>query len=175
MKIQRLILQILFYVPLIAFGAMNVQGQLTVVDSNLREARIYWSSEPVEKNGKQTEELPYVTRKVDAKSPLRPALEILFAAQITPEEEERGFWNVIANMKFEGVELKNGTALVRFSQPPNETNYGSLGAFFFAQAIEKTAKQFPTVKRVKICAVGETFIDSELDKPFPRCSKKKQF
>ena len=72
-------------------------------------------------------------------------------------------------MKFEGVVLKNGTAIVKFSQPPNETNYGSLGPMIFAEAIEKTAKQFPTVKLVKNCAIGETAIDSELDRPFLRC------
>jgi hypothetical protein len=62
---------------------------------------------------------------------------------------------------------------VRFSQPPEETNYGSAGAGIFAAAIEQTAKQFPTVRRVKICAVGDTLIDSELMNPFPRCPKAK--
>ena len=39
------------------------------------------------------------------------------------------------------------------------------------QAIQMTARQFPTVKRVEICAVGETPIDAQLEKPFPRCAK----
>ena len=41
----------------------------------------------------------------------------------------------------------------------------------FVKAIEMTAKQFPTVKRVEICALGETLIDSQLEKPFAKCSK----
>jgi hypothetical protein len=76
-------------------------------------------------------------------------------------------------MKFEGVSLGNGTALVRFSQPPDETDYGSAGPGIFAEAVERTAKQFPTVRRVKICAVGKILIDSELLNPFPRCPKAK--
>jgi hypothetical protein len=111
-----------------------------------------------------------VKRTVNAAAPLRGALEELFSEKITEQEEKDGFWSPIYGMKFEGVSLKNGTATVRFSQPPDKTNYGSLGPFNFADAIEKTAKQFPSVKRVKICAVGATMIDSELDRPFPRCA-----
>lgn len=110
-----------------------------------------------------------VKRKVDANSPLWKTLEQLFTPQITPEEDKKNFYSSTFGMKFEGVVLKKGTATVKFSQPPNETNYGSMGAFLFSEAIEKTAKQFSTVKRVKICAIGETAIDSELETPFPRC------
>jgi len=60
---------------------------------------------------------------------------------------------------------------VRFSQPKDQTNYGSQGPIIFAAAIERTARQFPTVKKVEICAVGPTMIDSELEKPFPKCQK----
>ena len=41
----------------------------------------------------------------------------------------------------------------------------------FAQSIEKTARQFSTVKKVNICAVGDTLIDSQLEKPFAKCPK----
>ena len=67
--------------------------------------------------------------------------------------------------------LTKGVALIKFSQPEGATNYGSQGPFVFAKAIETTARQFPTVKRVEICAVGDTLIDAQLEKPFPRCSK----
>ena len=109
-----------------------------------------------------------VERQVDSAAPLRPALEELFAGT-TPDESQKGFGSSTFGMKFEGVILTNGTATVKFSQPPNETNYGSLGPFIFFEAIEKTAKQFPSVKRVEICAVGETLIDAQLEKQFPRC------
>jgi spore germination protein GerM len=107
---------------------------------------------------------------VVAAAPLRPALEALFTGP-TKEEEAKGLSSSTFGMRFEGVTLTNGVALVKFSQPANETNYGSLGPAIFAEAIEKTARQFPTVKKVEICAVGETLIDSQLEKPFPKCAK----
>lgn len=72
-------------------------------------------------------------------------------------------------MKIVGVTLQNGFALVKSSQPRNQTNYGSQGPMIFAQAIEKTVRRFPTVKKVQVCAAGDTLIDSQLEKPFPRC------
>jgi spore germination protein GerM len=121
----------------------------------------------------RSENLQPVSRRVRTEAPLGSTLAALFAPQITPEQERQGFSTSTFGMKFVGVELKNGTATIKFSQPPNETNYGSLGAEIFAGAIEKTARQFASVKRVKICAVGETLIDSELETPFPRCPKEK--
>ncbi len=109
-------------------------------------------------------------KRQEAIAPLRPTLELLFAGA-DKETEASGFTSATFGMKFEGVVLTNGTATVKFSQPPNQTNYGSLAPFIFQEAIERTAKQFPTVKRVSICAVGETLIDSQLEKPFPRCAK----
>ncbi len=135
------------------------------------EVKIYLQQTLIDPSGATSDELTGVKRRVDAASPLRSTLEMLFAPQITPAEEKQNFYSSTYGMKFEGVTLKNGTAWVRFSQPPDETNYGSAGPGIFAAAIEQTAKQFPTVKRVKICAIGDTLIDSELLYPFPRCRK----
>ena len=115
-------------------------------------------------------ELAPVMRRVGAETPLQLTLDFLFAGA-SSEEQDKGLSSSTFGMRFEGVTLKNGTALVRFSQPTNETNYGSLGATIMAAAIEETAKQFPAVKRVVICAVGETLIDSQLEKPFAKCPK----
>ena len=104
-----------------------------------------------------------VKRKVDAKSPLRSALEWLFEPKITPEEAKQKIYEVTFGMKFEGVSLKNGTATVRFSETP-KSNYGTSGGGIFYDAVQKTVKQFPAVKRVKICVVGETNIDGEYDR-----------
>ena len=112
--------------------------------------------------------LTAVVRQANSRAPLRPALEALFAGA-TKEEERVGLSSSTFGMKFAGVTLQNGLATVKFSQPPNQTNYGSLGPAILEQAIEKTARQFPTVKKVQICAVGDTLIDAQLEKPFPRC------
>ena len=106
------------------------------------------------------------TRSVSGLAVLRRSLEMLFAG---PTDEEKSLSSVTFGMKFEDVKLQKGVALVKFSQPPNETNYGSRGPAIFSEAIAKTAKQFPTVKRVQICAIGETLFDAQLEKPFPKC------
>ena len=111
-----------------------------------------------------------VKRRVAGAAVLRLTLESLFAGATT-EEEAKGLNSSTFGMKFEGVTLTNGIARVKFSQPLNQTNYGSQGPMILAEAIEKTARQFPAVKKVEICAVGETLIDSQLEKPFPRCAK----
>ncbi|MGI9055977.1 MAG: GerMN domain-containing protein [Pyrinomonadaceae bacterium] len=111
-----------------------------------------------------------VPRYVNPKVPLSPTLAALFNGA-NEDESEQGFSSSTFGLKFEGVVLKSGVATIKISQSPNERNYGTLGPFIFLEAIKKTAMQFPTVKKVKICAIGETFIDSELEKPFSRCSK----
>src|SRR5688572_650783 len=134
------------------------------------EVKVYLQRNHTAADGSNNDVSTPVKRTVSAGAPLRGALEQLFAESITAKEDKDGFWSPTYGMKFEGVALKNGTATVRFSQPADKTNYGSLGPMIFAEAIEKTAGQFPSVKRVKICAVGETMIDSELETPFPRCA-----
>jgi spore germination protein GerM len=109
-----------------------------------------------------------VTRRVGSAAVLRLTLQMLFAGS-SAEEIAKGLSSSTFGMKFEDLNFQNGVALVRFSQPTNQTNYGSLGPMIFAEAVEKTARQFPTVKRVHICAVGDTVIDAQLEKPFPKC------
>lgn len=138
-------------------------------NEGLKRVNIYlWRYNDVFKNKNFI--LSAVPRYVNPKAPLKPALESLFSKALK-HEENYGMGNPTFGMKFEGVVLKNGTAHIKFSQPPNQTNYGSLGPFIFEEAIKKTALQFPTVKSVRVCAIGETFFDAYLDKPFPKCSK----
>jgi spore germination protein GerM len=162
---SRRLVQFLFVVVVFSGSAFQVSSQQT--DQKQREVTIYfWDA-----NSKSSDlGLAPVKRMVVAAAPLRPALEALFTGP-TKEEEAKGLSSSTFGMRFEGVTLTDGDALVKFSQPANETNYGSQGPMIFAEAIEKTARQFPTVKKVEICAVGETLIDSELEKPFPKCLK----
>ena len=141
-------------------------------ETGKREVKIFLQRTHVAADGSTNDSSAPAKRMVDAKAPLKGSLEELFSEKISADEEKAGFWSPIYGMKFEGVTLKNGTATVRFSQPPDKTNYGSLGPMIFSEAITKTARQFASVKRVRICAVGETMIDSELERPFPRCPAK---
>ena len=112
-----------------------------------------------------------VTRRIGGDNVLKLTMDWLFGTTLSKEEEDRGLSLPTFGMRLEGVTLKNGVALIKFSQPAGATNYGSQGPFIFAKAIETTARQFPTVKKVEICAVGDTLIDSQLEKPFPKCPK----
>jgi hypothetical protein len=138
--------------------------------SQLVEAKIYfWRADDDTDDPRLV--LSPVKRLVNKTSPLRSALEELFKGAME-DERSNGFSDSTFGMKFEGVTLAaNGMARIKFSQPPDKTNYGSLGPFILLEAIERTARQFPAVRRVEICAVGETMIDSELEKPIPRCGK----
>lgn len=137
------------------------------LEAGLKRVKIYlWRANDNE--GSKPFVLGTVEREVNSAAPLQPALQELFLGT-TKDEEEKGFSSSTFGMKFDGVVLKNGVATVKFSQPKNQTNYGSMGPFIFLDAIEKTAKQFPAVKKVEVCAIGETMIDSELEKQFPKC------
>jgi|GEM_PF-5270475 len=111
-----------------------------------------------------------VVRRVLGPALLRLTLQMLFAGA-TADEEAKGLSSPTFGMQFEDVQIRKGVALVKFSQPAGATNYGSQGPMVFEAAIEKTARQFASVKRVKVCALGETLIDSQLERPFPRCPK----
>ncbi|MGQ0762958.1 MAG: hypothetical protein ACT4OT_13225 [Acidobacteriota bacterium] len=112
-----------------------------------------------------------VNRRIGGDNVLKLTMDWLFGTTLSREEEDRGLSLPTFGMRLEGVTLRNGVALIKFSQPDGATNYGSQGPFIFAKAIERTARQFPTVRRVEVCAVGETLIDAQLEKQFPRCSK----
>ena len=116
-------------------------------------------------------QLVAVTRRSIGDNVLELTMGWLFSTTLSKEEEDRGLSLPTFGMRLEGVTLKNGVALIKFSQPEGATNYGSQGPFIFAKAIEMTARQFPTVKKVEICAIGDTLIDSQLEKPFPKCGK----
>ena len=112
-----------------------------------------------------------VNRRIGGDNVLKLTMDWLFGTTLSREEEDRGLSLPTFGMRLEGVTLNHGVALIKFSQPAGATNYGSQGPFIFAKAIERTARQFPAVKRVEICAIGDTLIDSQLERPFPRCAK----
>ncbi|NJM54415.1 MAG: GerMN domain-containing protein [Blastocatellia bacterium] len=137
------------------------------LDAGLKYVKLYlWRAN--DDDGAKPFVLGTVKRQVASAAPLRPTLEELFRGT-TKDEEEKGFSSPTFGMKFEGVVLKNGVTTVRFSQPKDQRNHGTQAPSIFFEAIEKTAKQFPTVKKVVVCGIGETYIDAQEVNPFPRC------
>ncbi|HQU82689.1 MAG TPA: GerMN domain-containing protein [Pyrinomonadaceae bacterium] len=103
-------------------------------------------------------------RKADSGTRLESALKWLFAPVLTTAERKLKFQEIDFGMKFEGVSLKNGTAIVKFSET-DTANYRESSAAIFAAAVRKTAKQFREVNQVKICSIGEISFDIDSDKP----------
>jgi len=101
-------------------------------------------------------------------SPLRVALESLFAGA-TKYELETGWESAVFGMKFAGVSLKEGVASIKFSQPKTKKSMPSFAPKMFLEAVEKTAKQFSSVKEVKICEVGGTDYAFEVNPQIPKC------
>jgi hypothetical protein len=143
----------------------------TVLNAQQPTVKVYLQKNVDSPDGTVETSWVSVKRTGDAKSPLRSALEWVFKPGLTELEEKAGIYDVSFGMKFEGVSLKNGTATVRFSET-KESNYGTSAAGMFSDAIEKTARQFRSVKRVKICVVGTTNMDGDFEERiFLPCKK----
>lgn len=159
---------------LIAMTAILIFGGAIETNAQKRankkiEVKIYLTKTEIDPGGSTSLELVAIKRFVNAENPLRSTLKALFAP-VSRREKSRSLSSSTLGTKFEDVELDNGTMLVKFSEPPGDA---SADIEIFRRAIEKTAKQFSDVKRVEICAVGETLIDSESENPFPRCTQRK--
>jgi hypothetical protein len=131
------------------------------------DVKIYLHKIGVAPNGPADTALRPVERVVPVREKLEHTLYALFDEEIPEAEQEEGFVSPTYGTKFEGVSVRNGVATVRFSEIRGFEMERSLGSFIFADAITKTVKQFRSIKRVEICAVGKTTIDE--DRPFPRC------
>jgi hypothetical protein len=102
-------------------------------------------------------------------SPLRKSLELLFA-DTTAAEKQDGWESAVFGMRFEGVILKAGVATIKFSQPEEKRKMLSFAPKMFLEAVERTAKQFPNVKTVKICEVGGTTFAFDAAPQIPKCA-----
>jgi spore germination protein GerM len=128
----------------------------------MREVTVYmWS--PAAENGDRYNLMP-VHRMVYWMTPARSALEALIAG---PTGNERG--NGIRsphteNISIKNLQIANGTALVSLNSACPECGRfnGPEDALRFKEAIELTLKQFPSVRRVRICLDGyEDFHEAE--------------
>jgi len=104
-----------------------------------------------------------VRRTVSQTAPARGALEALIAGP-TDEEKSRGLRSPYTDdLLIKTLEIAGGTARVSLTSKCAECPRwpGDLAPWRFREAVEKTLKQFPTVKRVIICLDGvENFDDN---------------
>jgi spore germination protein GerM len=125
--------------------------QPNITSSKLRMVRVYFPVEPPTSGP----ELKPLQRRVDANSPLRPAIEALIAGP-TAEEATRGYVSVAyGDLRLASVKLQRGVARIDFTREiRSDYNPGDLETLRFQEAVVKTAKQFPSVKKVIVCVNG---------------------
>jgi hypothetical protein len=162
------IIQILSVAILITLGFASVQTQKRTAPKKLREVKIYLVKATEEYDPKNPANLFPVKRQVNAASPLRGALEALMRGE-TESEEKRGLYAATFGIQFVSVRVKNGTALARFTMPETASFAGTNSPIYFIESVEKTALQFPQVKKVVVCLDGIIDFWREDEVPPKKC------
>lgn len=105
-----------------------------------------------------------VQRMVYWMTPARGAIEALIAGPDADERREGFRAPHTEGLSLEDIQISNGTAMVSLKSGCPECGRfgGPKDALRFRAAIELTLKQFPSVRRVRICLDGyEEFHESE--------------
>lgn len=170
MRTTRVILTIITALALLA-GMPSVYAQRPRSDT--RQVQVYFFTEedlelkqPSRSRRAAVENLlalVAVRRMVSATTPARGAIEALIAGP-TDEEKTRGLRSPYAeDLLIKSLEISKGTARISLvSKCADCARWpGDLAPWRFGEAVERTLKQFPTVKRVVICLDGvENFGDN---------------
>lgn len=142
---------------------------------NLVEVKIYLVKE-IEEDEAYDERNPHnlvaVRRMVAAQSPLRGAL-VALTGRVTQEEENRKLFSATWGIKLLSVRLEKGTAYTYFTMPEVAAFSGDGSPFVFKDAVERTALQFPAVKKVVVCLDGVLDFWSESEEPARKCPRIK--
>lgn len=166
------------YTPPKHFGKINFadfdpenfkgKGERAAWRYKTREVNIYLYRS-VEAEPTNILELVEVKRHVDAHAPLKEAIQALVEGA-TNEEEKNGMLSFIYGVELKSVQIKNQTARVdfEFDKRTNSWLDPTMEALF-NRAVEKTATQFPEVKRVLVCVDGieNFFLGKEFHKKCP--------
>lgn len=155
---NRIIIQILsLSILIIGFFSFAAAQKKRDSKQDRREVKIYLVKE-VSENGDYDPQNPAnlfpVKRRVDAARPLSGALRALMKGE-TRAEEKRGLSSGTFGIRFVSVSVENGTARARFTVPENVSFSGENWTLYFVEAVERTALQFPLVKKVSVCLDGE--------------------
>jgi hypothetical protein len=149
-------------------GCVHASAQKS---SPLKEVQIFLMKQPYDDSDpKNPFGLKPVTRKVSAKSPLREALLALMKGPTVAEEAE-GFSSSTYGIQLLSVKIKRGVAYTYFTMPEGATFSGDGSPFLFENAVERTAKQFPNVRKVVVCLDGILDFGSESGEPSRKCPR----
>lgn len=172
----RHILRALLSILVVALQPLHADAQVRPsagADQAKRRVRIFLPVELKESDPfdpKNPANLHPVTRTVGAAAPLRKTLNALLAGP-TAAEKSRGYFDVSYGIKLTAVQIKGGTVRADFTMPPGAAFSGDNSPFYFRDAVELTARQFPGVRKVVVCLDGILDFWSESGKPPRRCPK----
>jgi spore germination protein GerM len=128
--------------------------------SGQRQVRIYFPRDG-NPHPRDPFNLQFVLRTVAMAAPARPALEALLAGP-TAEEERRRLRALDARgLSIGTLSIKDGTAQVDFVSKGSKRWGGDLSPAEFRRAVERTLKQFSTVRSVVVSVNGRTDFDSQ--------------
>jgi hypothetical protein len=164
---RKLIFQFLIMTIVLSAGVSFVQAQ-RVKQKNLVEVKIYLAKENEEYDERNPHGLVAVTRTVDARSPLRGAL-VALTGNVTRPEEKQKLFSALFGIKLLSSRLEKGTAYVYFTMPEEAYFSGDSSPFVFKDAVERTALQFSSVKKVVVCLDGVLNFWSESEEPARKC------
>jgi hypothetical protein len=85
-------------------------------------------------------------------TPLTESIKLLLRGELSEEEHGQGITTEfpLAGVALKHAEIINGIATLTFEDPQNKTGGGACRTAILARQVEATAKQFPTVKSVRL-------------------------
>lgn len=158
MKIERLL--IVWAIMLVMTGGpislVGAQGGNT---SGQRQVRVYFPRDG-NPHPRDPFNLQFVVRQVATTAPARPALEALLAGPTAAEKRRRLRPLDAGGLAISALVIGGGTARVDFVSRGGKRWAGDLSPAEFRRAVERTLKQFSTVRSVTVSVDGKTNFDS---------------
>ncbi|HEV2912580.1 MAG TPA: GerMN domain-containing protein [Pyrinomonadaceae bacterium] len=128
--------------------------------SDQRQVRVYFPRDG-NPHPRDPFNLQFVVRNVATSAPARPALMALLAGPTAVERRRRLRPLDADGLTIAALTINDGTARVDFVARGGKRWAGDLSPAEFRQAVERTLRQFSTVRRVVISVDGKTDFDSQ--------------
>jgi hypothetical protein len=145
--------------PIIMGGPTTLAQGPQRSPSGQRQVRVYFPRDG-NPHPRDPFNLQFVIRTVAAAAPARPTLEALLVGPTTVERRRRLRPLDAEGLSIAGLTIREGAARVDFVSRGGKRWAGDLSPGEFRMAVERTLKQFSTIRRVVISVDGKTDFDS---------------
>lgn len=163
MKPERIMLGWAMLLLFASVGASSVaeaqQRSSSSGASGQRQVRIYFPRDG-NPHPRDPFNLQFVVRNVSSAAPARPALEALLTGPTAAERQRRLRALDAEGLNISALIIKGGEARVDFVSRGGKRWAGDLSPAEFRRAVERTLKQFSTVRSVVVSVDGKTDFDS---------------